>query len=73
MGAPHLLLLPRFRLFFRRVVSSLDFIGFLPFMRKPSFVWQQACLAHQAMRYAPPNISIQSVKRGAAVGSLTPF
>ena len=35
-------------------------------MVKPSFVWQQMGIAHHAMRYAPPNISIQSVKRGSA-------
>ena len=66
MGAPHLLLLLRFRLFFRRVVGSLDFTGFLSFMAKLSFVWQQTCIAHPAMRYASPNIFIQSVKRGSA-------
>ena len=62
MGAPHLLLLLRFRLFFRRVVGPLDFTGFLPFMAKPSFVWQQTCIAHHAMRYAPPNNLFSQLK-----------
>ena len=66
MGGLHLLLLLRFLRFFRRVVGSLDLTRFLPFMTKLSFVWQQTCIAHHAMRYAPPNIFIQSVKRGSA-------